>query len=51
LSKKIGFNTAFSPLDMMPPRPAVIAHGKVLRVVLELRTELPCPCTRFIRLS
>ena len=37
LAKRIGFNTAFIPLDMMPPRPTVIAHGKVLRVVPELR--------------
>ena len=26
---------------MVPPRPAVIAHGKVLRVVYELRVGTP----------
>jgi hypothetical protein len=37
LEKWIWVNTALSSLDMMPPRPAVIAHGKVLPVVQEHR--------------
>ena len=37
LKKDIWFNTALRSFDMVPPRPAVIAHGKVLRVVYEPR--------------
>ncbi|MCP3474356.1 hypothetical protein NLM33_28990 [Bradyrhizobium sp. CCGUVB1N3] len=41
LEEEMLFNTALRSFDMVPPRPAVIAHGKVLRVVYELRAGTP----------